>query len=246
MEVIPAIDIIKGKVVRLTRGDYQLKKIYATEPVAIAELFEKAGFERMHLVDLEGSQAGTIKNWQTIESIAKNTLLKLQVGGGISSLADVKRLFALGVDRAIIGSMAVEQPDLLKQLLRQFPSGKIVVDVAVKNQTVYFHGWQEKAPKNLSAFLKELIALGVATVVLTDVERDGALRGPNLALYRQIVQDFPALAIIASGGVAQRDDLVRLGQIGVKAVIVGKAIYEKKLSLTGLRAFEEPLYDNYY
>jgi len=237
MEVIPAIDIISGKCVRLTRGDYQLKTIYSDNPLKIAKLFQKAGIKKLHLVDLDGAKTGKVKNWKTIEKLAKLTSLKLQVGGGFRTQEDIQQLLRLGPHEVTLGTIAVREPGKLRKLLRKFGSERIVVDVGVTKGEIYFHGWQEKEKQGINSFLKNLIKLGVKTIICTDITRDGTLQGPNFSLYRKLVSRFPNLKIIASGGIKSKEDLKKLSQIGVSGAIVGKAIYEKKISLEDLRSF---------
>jgi len=237
MEIIPAIDIIEGKCVRLTKGKYKSKKIYKGNPLEISQRFEKAGFKRLHLIDLDGAKEGKIKNWKTIESISKKTNLHLQVGGGIRSQEDIKKLLNFGVKRAILGSLAVKKPKLLKEFLEKFGKEKIIVDVGVKADSIYFQGWQKKAKKEINSFLKDLIRLEVKTIICTDIERDGVLKGPNLPLYLNLQKYFPDLKIIASGGISNKKDLENLSKVGVDGAIVGKAIFEKRISLEDLKSF---------
>lgn len=236
MEIIPAVDVIGGKCVRLSRGNYKFKKIYSTDPLEMAKLFERAGLKRLHLIDLEGAKRGRIKNWESIEAIAKNTGLRIQIGGGIRRGEDIKKLLGLGVERVILGSVAVKAPQLLKRFLKEFGKEKIVVDVGTKKGEIYFRGWQKKAKKTLHLFLKDLIKLGVKTIICTDIERDGALKGPNFSLYKKLVKDFPSLEIIASGGIRNKEDLKKLSRAGVQVTIVGKAIYENKIPLSDLHS----------
>jgi len=235
MEIIPAIDIIGGKCVRLVRGDFKLKKVYSSNPLKIAQLFQKAGLRKLHLIDLEGAKAGKIKNWKTIEKIAKNTNLSLQVGGGFRKEKDIKQLLDLGFHQVTLGTIAVRQPEKSKKFLKKFGKEKIVVDVGVKNGEIYFRGWQERTKKDIDSFLKDLIKLGVKTIICTDIERDGTLKGPNFSLYKKLISEFPKLEIIASGGVRNIEDLRKLSKIGVAGAIVGKAIYENKISLDDLK-----------
>ena len=235
MEIIPAIDIISGKCVRLIRGDFKLKKVYSSNSLKIAQLFQEAGLRRLHLIDLEGAKAGKIKNWKTIEKIAKNTNLSLQVGGGFRKEKDIKQLLDLGFHQVTLGTIAVRQPEKSKKFLKKFGKEKIVVDVGVKNGEIYFRGWQERTKKDIDSFLKDLIKLGVKTIICTDIERDGTLKGPNFSLYKKLISEFPKLEIIASGGVRNIEDLRKLSKIGVAGAIVGKAIYENKISLDDLK-----------
>jgi len=235
MEIIPAIDIISGKCVRLTQGDYKLKRVYSDNPLKIAKLFEKAGLKKLHLIDLEGTKEGRIKNWKTIEKIAKGKNLLIEFGGGVQGEKDIKRLLKLGINRVIIGSLALKEPQKFKNILKKFGKDKIIVDTGAKNGKIYFRGWQEKAKTNINSFLKNLIKLGVKTIICTDIARDGTLRGPNFSLYKKLIREFPNLRIIASGGIKNIEDLRKLSKVGVAGAIIGKAIYEKKIKLRDLK-----------
>ncbi len=235
MEIIPAIDIISGKCVRLFKGDYKLKKVYSLNPLKTALLFLKAGFKRLHLIDLEGAREGKIKNWGTIKKIAKNTNLLIEFGGGIREEKDIKRLFNLGIDRIIIGSIALKEPRKFENILKNFGKEKIIVAIDARRNKVCYKGWQAKTTKDISSFLRDLIKLRVKTIICTDIERDGTLRGPNFSLYKRLIKKFPDLNIIASGGIRNKKDLKKLSKIGVAGAIVGKAIYEKKISLDNLK-----------
>ncbi len=236
MEIIPAIDIFGGKCVRLIQGDFKFKKTYSDDPLKIAQFFQKAGLKKLHLIDLEGAKEGKVKNWETIEKVAKKTNLVLQVGGGFQTEKDIKKLLDLGPHQVTLGTIAVCQPKKLRKFLKKFGPEKIVVDVGIKNSEIYFRGWQEKTKKDINSFLKSLIKLGTKTIICTDIERDGTLRGPNFSLYKKLVSKFPNLEIIASGGVRNKKDLKKLSKIGVTGVIVGKAIYENKISLNDLKS----------
>jgi len=235
MELIPAIDIISGECVRLTRGNYELKKVYSGNSLKIARLFEKAGLKKLHLVDLEGARGGKIKNWKTIEEIAKNTNLKIEFGGGVREEGDIKRLLKLGIDRIILGSIVIKEPQKFKNIFKKFGPRKIVVAADIKGNRVYLQGWQEKTKKDTNSFLKNLIKSGVKTIICTDIDRDGTLRGPNFSLYKKLIREFPNLRIIASGGIKNIEDLRKLSKVGVAGAIIGKAIYEKKIKLRDLK-----------
>ena len=237
MEVIPAIDIISGKCVRLTRGDYKLKKVYSDNPLKMALLFEKVGLKRLHLIDLEGAKEGKIKNWKSIKNIAENANLLLQVGGGIHSQGDIKILLGLGVDRVILGTVAIKEPRKLQIFLKKFGNEKIAVAIDIRKNKICYRGWQKEKKIALHAFLKSLIRLGVKIAIVTDIERDGMLRGPNFPLYKTLIKTFSSLEIIASGGIRTKEDLQKLSQIGLSGTVVGKAIYEKKILLKNLKAF---------
>jgi len=233
MEIIPAIDIIKGKCVRLIKGEFNSKKTYNLDLLRIAKSFQKMGLKRLHLVDLDGAKEGKIKNWQTIKKITQNTNLLIEFGGGVREEKDIEKLLNLGVDRIILGSLVLKEPENFKKILKKYKE-RIIVAVDVKRDKIYYKAWQEKVKKELSSFLEDLIKLGVKTVICTDIERDGTLKGPNVSLYKKLVKTFPKLEIIASGGIRDGKDLEKLSKIGVAGVIIGKAIYEKKILLTDL------------
>ena len=246
MEILPAIDVIEGRCVRLFKGDYNLKKEYPIDPLEVAKGFEQAGLKNLHLIDLEGAKQGRVMNWQVIEKIAKNTHLFIEMGGGIRNKDEISRLFSLGVERVIIGSAVIGNAGLLKEFLQEFGPDKIMVDVGYKQGVIYYKGWQEKSNENFEDFLKKLIGYGVKFILLTDIEKDGVMEGPNFSLYKETLQKFPELLIVASGGISTREDLQKLSQIGVCPVrngvsngvwgaVVGKAIYEGKISLDDLK-----------
>ncbi len=237
MEIIPAIDIMAGKCVRLTRGDYRKKKIYSNDPLKIALTFQKAGIKKLHLVDLDGAKAGTVKNWNVIEKLAKKTNLTLQVGGGFRIERDITRLLRLGPHEVTLGTIALKNPHIFKKLFQKFGKEKIIVDIAVKNGWVALDGWQKRTKENFFSFLEKLSNLGVKSVICTDISRDGTLQGPNFSLYRTLMKKIPTLRIIASGGVANIDNIKKLATIGVSGVIIGKAIYEKRIVLKDLKPF---------
>lgn len=235
MEIIPAIDIIRGKCVRLIKGNFFSEKIYSSNPLKIAKSFQKIGIRKLHLIDLDGAKSGKIKNWPIIKKIAKDTNLSIEFGGGIRTEKDIKKLLNLGIDRIIIGSLVIKEPKIFKKILKKFGE-KIIVGVDVKNNEIHYRGWQERSKKNLYIFLKNLVKLGVKTIICTDICRDGMLKGPNLSLYKKLIKNFPKLKIIASGGIRDEKDIGRLFTIGVAGVIIGKAIYEKKISLDDLKS----------
>ena len=237
MEIIPAIDIMSGKCVRLERGDYKTKKIYSSNPLKVALDFQNAGIKKLHIVDLDGAKEGKVKNWKTIEKIAKSTALKLQVGGGFRTQEDIQRFLRLGPHEISLGTIALKAPQKLKKFLKKFGNAKIVVDVAVKRRKIHIQGWQQKTKEGLIPFLHTLTDLGVKTILCTDISRDGTLKGPSFSLYQTLVKKFPNLKIIASGGIKTVQDVRKLSKIGVAGVIIGKAIYEKKISLQDLKPF---------
>lgn len=238
MEIIPAIDIISGRCVRLIKGDYGTKKIYSDDPLKIALSFQNAGIKKLHLVDLDGAKEGKVKNWETIGRLAKSTSLVLQVGGGFRTEKDIQRLFRLGPHEVAFGTIPIENPQKFKKFLQKFGEERIVADIGLKKEQAYVHGWQRKrTQKKVYPIINMLLKLGVKKIICTDIERDGTLRGPNLLLYKILVKKFPNLDLIASGGIRNMTDLKKLSKIGVSGAIIGKAIYEKKIKLKDLKPF---------
>ena len=231
MIIIPAIDIIDGKCVRLTQGDYAQKTIYNENPLEVAKEFEDAGLTRLHLVDLDGAKAGKIVNWKVLESIAANTSLVIDFGGGIKQKGDVSIVFNSGASLATIGSLAVKNEDLFVEMLLQFGADKFLLGADVKEEKIVINGWLNNTDINILDFIQQYIDKGVQQIFCTDVSKDGKLEGPSINLYKNIIQHFPTLHFIASGGVSSMKDLIELKQIGCSAVIVGKAIYEGRITL---------------
>ena len=235
--IIPAIDIIDGKCVRLTQGDYSKKKIYNEHPLEVAKKFEGAGLQRLHLVDLDGARQKAVKNWKVLESIATQTSLVIDFGGGISTENDVKIVFESGAGMATIGSIAVKNEYEFVKWLLIFGADKFLLGADVKDKMIAIHGWLETTDKSIFNFIENYISKGVQQIFCTDVSKDGKLEGPSVDLYKEIITEFPGLYFIASGGVASVKDLHALKEIGCKAVIVGKAIYENRISLNEIKAF---------
>ena len=234
MEIIPAIDIIDGKCVRLTQGDYAQKKIYNEHPLEVARAFEDAGLMRLHLVDLDGAKAGAVRNWKVLETLAGKTSLVIDFGGGIKRSEDVDIVFSSGAALATIGSLAVKDPVTFAGWLQQYGAGKFLLGADVKNEKIAVGGWLETTDKWIYDFIEEYTQRGIQQLFCTDVSKDGLLQGPSLELYKNIVQKFPELHFIASGGVSELDDVFRLEEIGCKGVIIGKAIYEGRITLAQL------------
>lgn len=237
MEIIPAIDIIEGKCVRLTKGDYSQKKIYNEHPLEVALQFEDAGLKRLHLVDLDGAKAGTVKNWKVLETIAGKTALQIDFGGGVKSSKDVDIIFECGAAWATIGSMAVKDEQQFISWLQQFGPGKFLLGADVKNEKIAVSGWTETTEIWIYDFIQKYLEHGIQQLFCTDVAKDGLLEGPSTDLYKSIIEKFPGLHFIASGGVSSMNDLDELRNIGCKGAIVGKAIYEGRLKLTELSIF---------
>ena len=234
MEIIPAIDIIDGKCVRLTQGDYAQKKIYNEHPLEVAKQFEGAGLTRLHLVDLDGAKAGAVRNWKVLESIVGKTSLVVDFGGGIKSEKDLEVVFESGAAYATIGSMAVKEEATFTDWLQAYGADRFLLGADVKNEKIAIGGWLETTDIWIYDFIEKNIAKGVSRIFCTDVSKDGLLAGPAVALYRNIVDKFPDLMFIASGGVSSLKDLDELQEAGCKGAIVGKAIYEGKVSLQEL------------
>lgn len=237
MQIIPAIDIIDGKCVRLTQGDYSQKKIYNEHPLEVAKEFEDAGLRRLHLVDLDGAKQKAVKNWKVLETIASKTKLVIDFGGGIATEDDVKIVFDSGAAMATVGSIAVKNEFEFVKWLLIFGADKFLLGADVKDKMIAIHGWLETTDKSIFDFIENYISKGVQQIFCTDVSKDGKLEGPSADLYKEIITRFPALYFIASGGVASIKDLELLKQTGCKAVIIGKAIYENRISLDELKTF---------
>jgi phosphoribosylformimino-5-aminoimidazole carboxamide ribotide isomerase len=241
MQIIPAIDIIDGKCVRLTQGDYEQKKIYNEHPLEVAKQFEDAGLQRLHLVDLDGAKAGAVKNWKVLETIAGKTELVIDFGGGIKTEKDVNIVFESGAALATIGSMAVKNEFEFVKWLLQFGADKFLLGADVKDEKITVGGWLETTNISIYDFLQKYIDHGVQQVFCTDVSKDGLLAGPSTELYKKIIERFPSLHFIASGGVSNMKDLESLTEIGCAGAIVGKAIYENRISLEELKTFHEKI-----
>jgi phosphoribosylformimino-5-aminoimidazole carboxamide ribotide isomerase len=234
MRIIPAIDLIDGKCVRLTQGDYAQKKVYNENPLDVAKSFEDQGLQFLHLVDLDGAKAGKVTNWKVVESITTHTKLVVDFGGGIKTDDEIRKLFERGVQQVNLGSIAVKEPEKVIQWIDEFGSDKIILSADVKNNTIAISGWQENSSINIRNFLRDYIENGIEYVTCTDISTDGMLTGPNIELYKTLILSFPQLHLVASGGVGTMEDLHELKRIGVDGVIVGKAIYEGRVKLEEL------------
>ncbi|MBS1603680.1 MAG: 1-(5-phosphoribosyl)-5-[(5-phosphoribosylamino)methylideneamino]imidazole-4-carboxamide isomerase [Bacteroidetes bacterium] len=239
MEIIPAIDIIDGKCVRLTQGDYAQKKIYNENPLEVAMEFEDAGLRRLHLVDLDGAKAGAVKNWKVLERLAGKTGLVIDFGGGIKTAGDVDIVFDSGAALATIGSIAVKNGPLFVSWLEEYGAGKFLLGADVRDEKIAVGGWLETTDRWVYDFIQEYVEKGVEQVFCTDVSKDGLLQGPALDLYKNIVGKFPSLHFIASGGVSSFDDVLRLEEAGCRGVIIGKAIYEGRITLNQLKSYAD-------
>lgn len=237
MRIIPAIDVIDGKCVRLTQGDYAQKKIYNENPLEVARSFADAGITHLHLVDLDGARQGKVVNWSVIESITRGTNLNVDFGGGIKTTNEIQRLIDLGVTQVNLGSVAVKDPEQVSAWIDRFGAPAIILSADVKNEMISINGWQDESSINIVTFLRDYVHRGIEDVTCTDISTDGMLTGPNLELYKKILLSFPQINLIASGGVGSIDDLRELEGIGADGVIVGKAIYEGKIALELLKDF---------
>ncbi len=234
MTIIPAIDIINGKCVRLTNGDYALQKIYNDNPVEVAKQFEDAGITRLHMVDLDGAKAGTIVNLKVLEAVAAQTKLVIDFGGGIKKINDIESVFNAGASIATIGSLAVKHPEILEEWLMEFGANKFLIGADVLDEKIKISGWLEDGGINIFDFIGKMISLGVSEIFCTDISKDGAMQGPSVELYKRIIAEHPEINLIASGGVTSMEDLHQLNTIGCTAAIVGKAIYEGQITLQQL------------
>jgi phosphoribosylformimino-5-aminoimidazole carboxamide ribotide isomerase len=237
MEIIPAIDIIDGKCVRLTRGEYSTAKVYDSDPMEVARRFEDAGIRRLHLVDLDGAARKRVVNLRVLERIAGSTGLWIDFGGGIQSDEDLASVFDAGARQATGGSIAVKEPDRFTRWLETWGPERIILGADVRGRNIAVGAWTENSNTDIMDLIRKYTGLGLRFVISTDVDRDGALEGPAFELYSAIQAAFPDLQVIASGGVARVEDLLRLKSMSVHGVIVGKAIYEGRISLDSLSEF---------
>ena len=231
MRIIPAIDIIDGKCVRLTQGDYGRKKVYNENPAEVARSFEDAGLEYLHLVDLDGAKAGKVVNWKAIESVTAKSSLNVDFGGGIKTEGEIKSLLDAGVKQVNLGSIAVRNADLVKSWIDTYGSEKIILSADVKGEQIAIGGWLENSAISVFDLVADYLKKGIQYVTCTDISVDGMLQGPNIGLYRKLLEAFPSIKLIASGGVSGMEDLEQLRNINVNGVIIGKAIYEGRIKL---------------
>lgn len=237
IELIPAIDIIDGKCVRLSQGDYGTKKVYNENPVEVAKEFEANGIRRLHVVDLDGAASHHIVNYRVLDRIASRTSLIIDFGGGIKSDEDLVIAFENGAEMVTIGSLAVSKPELFLKWLNIYGAGKIILGADVKDRKIAVNGWKDETTKNLFPFLEEYISHGIEKVICTDISRDGMLEGPSIELYKEILKQNKSLYLIASGGVSSMDDIIALEEACIPAVIFGKALYEGRIKLKDLQRF---------
>jgi len=234
IEVIPAIDIINGKCVRLTQGDYAQQKIYNEHPLEVARQFEDAGLKRLHLIDLDGAKQGAVKNWRVLETLAGKTSLVIDFGGGITGSKDLQIVFDSGAVLATVGSIAVKNEKLFLEWLLTYGAEKFLLGADVREEKISISGWLEDTEIRIYDFIEKYIRAGVKQVFCTDISLDGAMKGPAVELYKNIVMKFPDLHFIASGGIRSLDDIFQLEASGCRGAIVGKAIYEGMIKLKDL------------
>lgn len=237
MQILPAIDIKEGQVVRLFKGDFNQKTAVNPDVIGQSKIFAQAGIDFIHVVDLDGAFDGRATNRDLIAKLKKESGLGVEVGGGIRTLEQIEDYLAVGIDRVIIGSMAVKNPDFVKAALEKFGSDKVVVGIDAKNGMVATEGWLETSNVDYISLAKAMEKIGVTLFVYTDIDRDGTLTGPNFEHYDRLVAELTTAKVIASGGIAEQSDLVKLQQIGVAGTIVGKAYYNGNISLEELKAF---------
>jgi len=230
IEIIPAIDLIEGKCVRLTHGDFDQKTVYSDDPVEIAKGFEALGLHRLHMVDLDGARTGRPANLGTLGRVAGGTSLEIDFGGGIKTRGDLESVFAAGAAIANIGSLAVKEPEIFLAWLEEFGGSRILLGADCRDGKLAINGWQTDTEVPVISFLTENRGRGVKKAFVTDIGRDGAMSGPSIALYEQIMREVPGLELIASGGVGSIGDIEELDRIGCSGVIVGKAIYEGRIT----------------
>ncbi|TLV00443.1 1-(5-phosphoribosyl)-5-[(5-phosphoribosylamino)methylideneamino]imidazole-4-carboxamide isomerase [Dyadobacter luticola] len=237
IEIIPAIDMIDGKCVRLTQGDYGKKTVYNENPLEVALEFEDAGLKRLHLVDLDGAKAKKVINWKVLEKIASRTSLHIDFGGGVQSDDDLKIVFESGAKQVTGGSVAVKQPEVFQNWLSVYGGEKIILGADAKNEKIAVSGWEEGTQIWVYDFVEEYVEKGVKYTISTDVAKDGLLQGPSFDLYKNLQDKCPDLKIIASGGISGIEDVEKLAEMNIYGVIIGKAIYENRISLPDLERF---------
>ena len=237
MRIIPAIDIIDGKCVRLSKGDYSTKKIYSENPLEVAKQFEAHGIKYLHLVDLDGAKSKHIVNHKILEEIASNTTLKVDFGGGLKTSNDLRIAFECGANQVTGGSIAVKSPETFNDWLQTFGSEKIILGADAIDQKVAISGWMEDSALELIPFVQKYLEAGISYVICTDISKDGMLQGPSFDLYQQIIAETKIVKLIASGGISTFEELPKLAEIGCEGVIIGKAIYENRISLKQLENY---------
>ncbi len=234
IELIPAIDIIDGKCVRLTKGDYTQKTVYRDSPAEVAKEFEDLGFQRLHVVDLDGAKSKHIVNSKVLHEITTTTQLTVDFGGGIKTDDDLKQAFDNGASMVTVGSVAVTRPDLMKEWIERYGAERMILGADVRNGHISINGWKEDSKEALLPFLQKYIDMGVRNVLCTEISKDGTLAGPAIGLYREVMAAYPTLHLIASGGVSSQADIEALEAAGIPSVVFGKAIYEGRINMKEL------------
>ena len=234
IELIPAIDIINGQCVRLTKGDYNQKKVYNDNPVEVAKHFEELGFKRLHVVDLDGAKSKHIVNDGVLKEITKATNLVVDFGGGIKTKDDIEKAFEAGASIVTVGSVAVTNRQLFLDWIEIYGAERLILGADVRNGKISINGWKEDSSEELLPFLKHYVDKGVKNVLCTEISKDGTLQGPAIDLYKDIMKAYPDMHLIASGGVSSNDDITELNKAGIPAVVFGKAFYEGKIDIKSL------------
>lgn len=234
IELIPAIDIINGQCVRLTKGDYNQKTVYHDSPAEVAQSFAQIGFQRLHVVDLDGAKSKHIVNVEALQTITSHTKLTVDFGGGIKTDADIEQAFNHGASMVTVGSIAVTQPSLFISWMKKYGADRLILGADVRNGKISINGWKEDSEEDLLPFLKKYVDAGVHNVLCTEISKDGTLQGPAIDLYKEVMSAYPDLHLIASGGVSSIDDIKALDAAGIPAVVFGKAIYEGRIDLNEL------------
>ena len=237
MRIIPAIDVIEGKCVRLSKGDYNTKKIYNENPLEVAKSFEASGIEYLHVVDLDGAKAKHIVNHKVLEQIATKTNLKIDFGGGLKTNEDLKIAFNSGASQITGGSIAVKNPEIFQEWLIKYGSDKIILGADCNNENIAINGWLEESDLKVIPFINKYQEKGASYVICTDIAKDGMLEGPSFELYDRILKETSNVKLIASGGISTFNELPKLAQLGCEGVIIGKAIYENRISLKQLENY---------
>ena len=235
IEIIPAIDLIGGECVRLTQGDYTRKTSYFKDPAGVAKRYEEAGIRRLHLIDLDGAKAAFPQNLATLERIASTTRLDVQYGGGIKSAEALRAVFKSGAGRAICGSIAVTEPEMFETWLHDFGAERMILGADIKNGFVATHGWLKESALSVEELMARFAQAGLTQAIVTDISKDGMLEGPTFGLYEALQSRFPKVEITVSGGISSMDDITKLNKLGVRSVIVGKAIYEGRISIKEIK-----------
>ena len=237
MRIIPAIDIINGECVRLSKGDYNKKTVYSKNVLDVAKNFEDNGIQFLHLVDLDGAKENRIINYKTLELISSKTSLAIDFGGGLKSEEDIKIAFENGAKQVTLGSVAVKNPELFLKSLEKYGSEKIILGADARKEKIAISGWLEESESNIYDFIKEKIKIGIQYVISTDIDKDGMLEGPSFDLYEKIIGENPNIKLIASGGITSASDLEKVKSIGCEGAIIGKALYENRIKFNDLKPF---------